>query len=207
MIDRRMFAIVILAAGASKRMGRPKMVLPWADTTIVGHQIRQWILCGADQIALVCPPGPHPLLDELDRLGFPPEHRITNPHPENGMFSSIQEAARWPGWHENISHWVISLGDQPQLGRETLVRLLQAAARDPDPIWQPAWNQRPAHPVVLPARAFHQLARSQANNLKSFLHSQADALRLCYCEDPGLALDIDTPGDYEKLRSFQKKTP
>ena len=51
------FAVVILAAGASSRMGRPKLLLPWRGTTVVGHLISQWRELGAAQIAIVVQPG------------------------------------------------------------------------------------------------------------------------------------------------------
>src|SRR5271169_6647644 len=87
--------VVILGAGASSRMGRPKLLLPWKDTTIVGHLIRQWRGLGARQIAVVHRPGDAPLAAELDRLDFPAKDRIVNPQPERGMFSSIVCAAEW----------------------------------------------------------------------------------------------------------------
>ncbi len=49
--------VVILGAGASSRMGRPKLLLPWGATTIVGHLLEQWQTLGAAQIAVVRRPG------------------------------------------------------------------------------------------------------------------------------------------------------
>ena len=45
--------VVILGAGASSRMGRPKLLLPWRDTTVIGAILRQWRELGAAQIAVV----------------------------------------------------------------------------------------------------------------------------------------------------------
>ena len=39
--------VIILGAGASSRMGRPKLLLPWGDTSVIGHLIRQWQALGA----------------------------------------------------------------------------------------------------------------------------------------------------------------
>ena len=75
-MNRIALGVVILGAGASSRMGRPKLLLPWGDTSIVGHLIRQWHLLGAEQIAIVCRAGDKPLTDELNRLDFPPTARI-----------------------------------------------------------------------------------------------------------------------------------
>src|SRR5258706_11130408 len=90
--------IVILAAGASRRMGRPKLVLPWGGRSLLGHQIATWKELLARQIAVVCGAGHGPIWAELDRLQFPGQDRILNPHPEAGMFSSIRCAAQWPNW-------------------------------------------------------------------------------------------------------------
>ena len=73
--------VIILGAGASSRMGRPKLLLPLKDTTIVGHLILQWRELGAGQIAVVHRPNDAQLAAELDRLDFPAQNRIANPQP------------------------------------------------------------------------------------------------------------------------------
>ena len=110
--------VVLLAAGRSTRMGKPKLLLPWGRTSVLGHLIKQWKALGAKQIAVVCAPDDGAMRVELDRLGFPVQDRIINPAPDRGMFSSIQCAAQWSGWQAALTHWAIVLGDQPhQIGR------------------------------------------------------------------------------------------
>ena len=99
-ITDKALGVVILGAGASSRMGRPKLLLPWRGTTVIGAILRQWRELGAAQIAVVLRPGDAPLAAELDRLDFPRADRIENPQPERGMFSSIVCAANWPGWQK-----------------------------------------------------------------------------------------------------------
>jgi len=65
------FGVVILAAGASSRMGKPKMLLPWGGTTVLGHLIVQWKALRAGQIAVVLATGDQPVSAQLDRLDFP----------------------------------------------------------------------------------------------------------------------------------------
>src|ERR1043166_8621287 len=81
--------VVILAAGASSRMGRPKLLLPWRNTTVIGHLLDQWSILGASPVVVVCAARDPLLPAELDRLGFPTGGRVLNPNPELGMFSSI----------------------------------------------------------------------------------------------------------------------
>lgn len=198
--DSFLVGAVILAAGRSTRMGRPKLLLPWGQTSVLGHLIGQWRELGARQIAVVCASGDRVLQGELDRLGFAAADRISNPAPGQGMFSSVQCAARWPGWREDLTHWAIVLGDQPHLRRATLRAVLEFSAAQKDRVCQPARDGRPRHPVVLPEAAFRQLAASTAANLKEFL--AAGEVAVCALDDAGLDLDLDRPEDY--LRAWEE---
>jgi molybdenum cofactor cytidylyltransferase len=190
-------AAVILAAGQSSRMGRPKLLLPWAGTTILGQLIQLWSQAQATHIAVVCAPNDAGITAELDRLGFPAENRIINPNPARGMFSSIQCAARWHGWNASLTHWAVSLGDQPQLRLETLITLADFASQHPGKICQPRCGGHARHPVVLPKPAFMALAGSQFGTLKEFLEQRAGESAFVEIDDRGLELDIDRPADYE----------
>ena len=191
-------AAVILAAGASSRMGRPKMLLPWGHTTIIGHLLQQWQQLGAQSVAVVCAGASVGLANELDRLGLPLTGRIFNPAPERGMFSSIQCAARWQGWKPELTHWILVLGDQPHLRFKTLRTLLDFAAAHPDHVCQPSRQGRPRHPVSLPRSEFQSLAETSAPDLRSYLQNSAAVVARCELDDPGLEIDIDRPADYEK---------
>jgi molybdenum cofactor cytidylyltransferase len=197
---RRAFSlgVVILAAGRSARMGKPKLLLPWGETSVLGHLIDQWHALRASQIAVVCAAGNQPIQAELDRLGLPTQDRIVNPAPEHGMFSSVRCAAQWPGWQEGLTHWAIVLGDQPHLQRQTLRRVLDFSATHPARVCQPARRGRGRHPVLLPKAVFRRIAGSTAATLKEFLAAKPRQVALCELDDPGLDLDIDRPADYEK---------
>jgi len=192
------FATLILAAGASSRMGKPKLLLPWGDTSVIGHLIQQWQQAEASQIAVVLAAADKALERELERIGFPAADRIHNPAPERGMFSSIQCAARWPGWKPSLRHWVIALGDQPHLRPETLRALLRLGTAHPESVCQLSRHGRPRHPVLLPAVAFQQLGNSTHANLKEFLKNLSLDFVQEESDDSGLDLDIDHPADYDK---------
>jgi len=188
--------IVILAAGRSSRMGRPKLLLPWGETSVLGHLVGQWQAVGATQIAVVCAAGDAAINAELDCLSFSATQRIINPGPERGMFSSIQCAAGWQGWSPALTHWAIVLGDQPHLRLETLRTTVNFSAANPNKVCQPRKNGHRYHPVILPRDAFEHLHKSVAVNLKEFLASCES--KFCEMTDAGLELDIDEPQDYQK---------
>jgi len=197
------FAVVILAAGASQRMGRSKLLLRWRDTTALGHIRKNWDSLGSLQTCVVHAASDATVSAELDRLGHPAGNRISNSTPETGMFGSIQCAARWKGWNPDATHWLVTLGDQPQIRWETLRSLVQHAFVHSDNICQPSFNNRPKHPVILPRDSFLELADSNATDLKTFLAERSHRIALMDSSDPGLDFDLDTPADYqEALRRF-----
>ena len=183
-------------------MGRPKLLLSWRGTTVIGHIIRQWRDLGAAQIAVVHRPNDAALFAELDRLDFSAQDRIENPQPERGMFSSIFCAANWPGWRQEISSWAIALGDQPHLRLDTLRALLEFYAVNADAICQPEFDGHARHPVILPRAAFEELSRMGAETLNNFLKLAACQRVRWLTNDSGMALDMDTPEDYERIQNI-----
>ncbi len=192
--------VIILGAGASSRMGRPKLLLPWGDTSVIGHLIGQWRALDAMQIAVVCRRGDEALGVELDHLGFPRSGRIENPQPERGMFSSILCAANWTGWKREIAVWAIVLGDQPHVRLETLRTVLKFQAGHPAAVCQPEFGGHARHPVLLPRTAFRELKHTQAKTLKIFLKQTSCPLVKGSIADSGLSLDLDTPADYKQAK-------
>ena len=192
------FGTIILAAGRSQRMGRPKLLLPWGSTSVLGHLLAQWQKLGAKQIAVVRAQDDKALQSELGRLACPIVEPILNPTPEQGMFSSLHCAARWPGWQPGLTHFAVALGDQPHLSRETLAAILKFTVEHPEKICQPRQEGHRRHPVFLPRWALQDLALSTAKDFRQFLDATKGASVYCELEDPALMLDLDSPSDYEK---------
>ncbi len=190
------FGVVILAAGASTRMGRCKLLLPWGEKTILTHLLDQWRSAGAAQIAPVIDPSNQPLRRALAHAGFSPSDWIENRSPRLGMFSSLQAASRWTGWLSTLTHWIISLGDQPHIQISTLRLLLEAARKNPTRICQPALHGHAAHPIILPESNFRELAQNDVPDLRTYIRTrEAFRLRLAV-EDAGVSSDLNTPEDY-----------
>jgi molybdenum cofactor cytidylyltransferase len=192
--------VIILAAGASERMGRPKLLLPWGATTVLGHVIELWTTLHAAQIAVVQASDDLGISSELDRLEVPLENRILNTNSAEGMFSSILCAASWDGWKPVLTHWAVILGDQPHLRPASLLSLLDFTKANPERIVQPSCAGRPRHPVLLPRSEFQALGAAKEPTLKSFLQNRSSTVQLFPSDDPGLNFDIDTPADYESAQ-------
>ena len=99
---------VILAAGASQRMGTPKALLPWAGTTLLEHAIEQARAAGIEHIVVVLGPATLHLAHEPWLANV----RVTcNPDPETGRSASIRiGSAALP---DDVDAVVIQSVDQP----------------------------------------------------------------------------------------------
>ena len=197
---RPAFGVVILAAGASTRMGRCKLLLPWGERTVLTHLLDQWRSAGAVQIAPVIDPSNELLRKALAHAGFSPSDWIENPSPQLGMFSSLQAASRWPGWISTLTHWVISLGDQPHIQISTLRGLLDATRKNPARICQPALHGRAAHPIILPANNFRELAQRDIPNLRAYVRMHEPFRLRVPVKDPGVFENLNTPDDYARWK-------
>ena len=181
-------------------MGRCKLLLPWGEHRVLTHLLDQWASVGAAQIAPVIDPSNEVLREALANAGFSPCDWIENRSPQLGMFSSLQEATRWTGWLSTLTHWVICLGDQPQIQISTLGLLLDAAKKNPTRICQPAFHGQAAHPIVLPESNFRELAQTEVANLRDYIRTREDLRLRLPVEDPGVSQDLNTPEDYVRWK-------
>src|SRR5258708_2714627 len=116
-------AAIVLAAGASLRMGRPKQLLPFGESTILGCVVDMLVASQVNSVTVVL--GHH--ADEIrEVIGGRPVCVVTNPMPDRGMLSSVQcGIAAAP----DAEAYLIALGDQPQLHMDVFRTLIVAAER------------------------------------------------------------------------------
>ncbi len=195
--------IAILAAGESRRMGAPKLCLPWKGTTVLGHLLTQWREAGADKILVIHSPDPQaPVVAELDRLGVAASERTPTLAFERGMMGSVVTAAGRATQDPGLTHLVIALGDQPHLRPETLRAFLDLCGVSPGKVVRVAFEGKSGHPLALPADLLRELSETSCATLSTFLGLQTRAVVDLTCQDSGVLLDIDTPDDYAHASSL-----
>src|SRR5215213_11963913 len=114
-----MISAIILAAGQSKRMGQPKMLLPWGKSTVIEHVISTFLDAGMEDITVVTGGA----REQVERaISQYPVRSIHNTDYEAGeMLSSIQ--CGLSGMIPQAQATLVGLGDQPQV-QENSVRLI-----------------------------------------------------------------------------------
>lgn len=195
-VDDCSFGVVILAAGASRRMGSPKALLRWGEGTVLEHVVGVWKEAGAEQVAVVFDPGNLAVVGELDRLGI--AERIVNERAAEGMMSSLQAAGGWEGWEVD---WVaVALVDQPGVSVKLVRELAEFARGSGGEICQPVCGGRRGHPVFFLREVFEELAGTGDETLKVFMAKREGLRKVMEWGNEVVFEDMDTPEDYLRLR-------
>jgi molybdenum cofactor cytidylyltransferase len=191
---------IVLAAGASDRMGAAKPLLKIGETTFLEH-----ILDGLESTkeigAIVVVLGAKaPLIRETVDFGhaMPVMHRG---HKE-GMFSSIRAGARAIARRlPDLEGAMVCLVDMPLVREETYARIARAFQTDNDDAVIAAYEGEPGHPVLL-SRALVlrlgdvSLAAPPEETLADFLEAHAERRRFVDAQDPAVLININTPDSY-----------
>jgi len=189
--ERVKVAAVLLAAGASRRFGSPKMLADVSGEPLVRRVARSFGAAGFGDVVVVLAPGAREVAAALDGLGV---LLATNPRPEDGMLSSAQAglAALPAGVRAAITP-----ADLPGLTAPVLSRLLAALpAEDPAEVVVPAAGAKRGHPLVLPAAlARRVLAWEPDRRLSDLLREPDVRVREVPGFGPEVLRDVDVPGD------------
>ncbi len=197
---------VVLCAGRSSRMGRPKALLPTSkrDETFIGRIVRVLRESGVDDVVVVVGPDVPPLDAALAHEN-PPPRVVLNPSPGRGQLSSLLVglgAVDRPG----VGGVLVTLVDVPLIDVETVSRLRDAHQRTRAPVVRPVQNGRHGHPVIFDRTVFEELRNADpAAGAKAVVHAHlGDAVELTV-EADGPFLDVDTPEEY--MRIFHRDLP
>jgi molybdenum cofactor cytidylyltransferase len=142
---------LVLAAGGSSRLGRPKQTLPYGDTTLLGSVLDCARACGFDQLVVALGGGSGEVRTQVDLTGTTV---VDNPSYGEGCASSI--AAALPAIDESCGVLVLMLGDQPGVG-PTVVRTLLARLGDA-PMAVARYEDGRGHPFAFRRELFSELA-------------------------------------------------
>lgn len=188
-------AALVLTAGASRRMGKPKALLPWGQTTVIQHLLRQIRAAGLTETLLVT--GAHhgdiheALADEGVEICFHPDWEL-------GMGSTISTGIQEVEQRfSDIDAILILLVDQPLITQGYLMRILDAHQNQPDVIIASDYGNFAGAPALFPRNLWKALKSiPPAQGARRLIASYRDE---CHVLDPADAIaDIDTPEAYQK---------
>ncbi len=197
--DSRCISAIIAAAGRSTRMGQPKQLLPWQDTTVLGAVVRNLTAAGAQPV--VCVVG-HRCDEMINALAGTPAQIVHNPDYLQGeMLSSYQAGLRYLQTQPStFAGTFLALGDQPHIPVDVLRAILAQAHKTPNRLVIPRFQERRGHPIYLPAALWPELiALGGDETLRTLVVRHAANIAYVAVDTDAILRDIDTPHDYQSL--------
>lgn len=192
-----MISAIILAAGESKRMGRPKMLLPWGNTTVLGQVIATYQAAGVEDI-LVVTGGAHEQVNEIvKRYGT---RSVFNEGFLSGdMLSSLQRGLQVLGEENTSQAALVALGDQPQVQAGCVQLICEAFREHAACLVVPSFQMRRGHPWLVEKSLWSELLEMKpSQSPRDFLNAHATEILYVEVDTPSILADLDTPQDYQR---------
>ena len=183
---------LVLGAGGSQRLGRPKQLLPYGDGTLLGHVAGVARACAFDQTVVAIGGSADDVCGSVDLAGA---EVVVNDAYGAGCSSSI--AAALGVVDPRCEVLVLMLGDQPGVTADTVAALL--AGRADAPLAVCGYDDGPGHPIAFARSEFSALADLHGDKgVWRLLDQRAADVATVPIAGP-IPLDVDTPEDYQAV--------
>jgi molybdenum cofactor cytidylyltransferase len=194
-----MIPLIVLAAGKSTRMGKPKanLRLNESDTFLTGI-IRTFQDAQVDDVVVVLGHEAAAVLKSVEQSGLSPRF-IVNEQYESGQLSSILAGLRAidrPG----VNAMLMTLVDVPLVSAATVRGVLERYRTTHAPVVRPVHGAVHGHPVLIDRSLFNEIrAADPRRGAKPIIRAHVSAAGDVEVDDEGAFTDIDTPEDYKRV--------
>jgi molybdenum cofactor cytidylyltransferase len=190
---------VILAAGASTRMGQAKQLLPLGGTTVLSQTIDNVRSAGLVEIVLVLGASAEVIRRQLPQSLLEGLKVVVNQAYRQGMASSLREGLS--ALDPQTGGALIILGDQPFVRPQTLHQIMAGYHRSGAQIVIPSYQGKRGNPVLLSRSVFPEVMALEGDTgCRAIFSNHLNAILKVEVEDPGILLDIDNQHDYDRLK-------
>jgi molybdenum cofactor cytidylyltransferase len=192
-------AAIILAAGASRRMGEPKPLLPWGGRTLLAWELDQVMSSCADEIVVVLGNRSEAVRRSL---GDGARFCVFNQRWPQGRATSLAAGAR-SLLERGVRADAVVVQNVDQPTRAEIIDMLVAELRRSGAdIVQPSYRGKSGHPVVLAGSLLSELAavREETMGLRAVV--DAHPPQLVEVDDAVVRLDLDTPDTLHEARAL-----
>jgi molybdenum cofactor cytidylyltransferase len=182
-------------------MGRPKLLLPYGEETVIGAVVTALKEGGVEDIVVVIDPDDRALAQWAANHGG---GFTLNPDPGQGMLSSVQAGIESLGGGAAVAArgevLLVCPADLPALRAATVAQLLARQAETGAALVVPVHRGRRGHPLLIAPALVPEIAGlDPAIGLRQLLDRHTDELLEVDLTDPGVVQDVDTPQDYRRL--------
>jgi molybdenum cofactor cytidylyltransferase len=195
-------AALLLAAGAARRFGAPKLLQDLHGKPVVRWSAEALMGAPVDEVIIVVPPDFDALRTALQGIDA---YFVVNPHPALGIASSL--ACGVAALSADTTAAIVSLGDEPMVSRTAAGRVLERYRAGGAQIVAPTYAGVRGHPVLFDRSVFDEL-RTFSGDVGARPVVDRDPQRVAFIEigEP-MPLDVDTPEDLARLRRQTQFTP
>jgi molybdenum cofactor cytidylyltransferase len=187
-----LISAIVLAAGKSERMGRPKALLPIQGRTFLENILAAISRTSIEDAIVVL--GHH--RDQIERNVSLPSV-VFNADYEQGMITSFQAGIRKLSW--DTTGAFLFLVDHPLVEPTTIESMIMNLA--PNRIVLPTFERRRGHPVLFSSEVLEEiLALAPSEGANIVVRKNPDRIIEVPVNAPGILVDIDTPEQFERLR-------
>lgn len=190
-----MISAILLAAGQSRRMGQPKMLLPWGKLTVIEQVIETFLRAGIEDIQVVTG-GTRELIEKVIEP-YPVQKIYNSNYAAGEMLSSLQLGLR--ALSDRVEATLIGLGDQPQVQEGTVRLVCEAYRTSQSKLVVPSFQMRRGHPWLVARPLWNEiLALSPPESPRDFLNRHAADIHYVEAGTSSILADLDTPQDYQE---------
>jgi len=187
---------VVLSAGESSRMGRPKALLPIEGQRFIERIIRVLGLSRVGRTIVVLGHHAEQLRGQIEHL---PVEIVINPDYQSGQLSSLQAAMRHIERDDRCAGMLVHLVDHPFIDVALVDKLIDGFFETKKLIVVPRYKEKRGHPVIFSRELFGELLNAPVDQgAKAVVNAhRQDTLEIDW-QDEGITLDIDTPELYRQ---------
>lgn len=190
------YTAIILAAGQSSRLGKPKQLLKYQNKTLLEHAIDAAKWSSVKSIIVVVGSNADIILNEIDTSGT---HMVKNEDWQSGMASTIRCGVRaLPALDSTIDSAILMVCDQPFVTPDLLNGLIEKQKETGNPIIASQYDDIIGTPALFQKRFFAELMALKGDTGAKKIMMQHNDL-LVTVPFPKGSIDIDTIDDYEAL--------
>jgi len=191
-----MIFAVILSAGESSRMGRPKALLPIDGQTFIERIVATLKQSGIERIIVVLGFNAEEMRREIEPL---PVEILVNQDYQQGQLSSLQVALRRLNGVKDCDAILVHLVDHPYLSAAVVNGMIDRYRETKNCIVIPKYRGKRGHPVLFDRSLFAELLAAPLDQgAKAVVNAHRDQTLEIDTEDIGVTLDIDTPELYRQ---------